>query len=223
VLVSDSLATSAQMVLFGMLGLLVFPSDLLDVAVPALLIAVALVVVARPLAVVVSVAWFGYHPAQLALLAWAGLRGAIPIVLATFALTVGHPDGALLFNVVFFVVVLSALAQSLTVRAVANRLGLLDDAPPSTALASVLPIDELATDIIELELTSTAVVLGRALVDVPLPTGARIAVVVRGSRSLIPDGGTVLAEGDVLVVVAPVDRTDRTMSDLVHWSSGEPT
>lgn len=226
-LVTDALASTAQIALFLLLGLLVFPSQLPGVAAAAVTVSLALTLVARPLAVATCLAPLGWRPRALALVSWAGLRGAVPIVLATFALTAGYPDGQLIFDVVFFVVVLSTLVQALTVQPVARRLGLLEDRPPPPAIATVLPIDEMATDVIELELTDAAAVVGLPLRDVPTPGDTRVSVVVRGTSSLIPDGDTVLHAGDVLVVAAPARDAEATGAALLSWSGGsgrgEPT
>ena len=106
-----------------MLGLLVFPSDLPAVAGKALLIAIPLVFIARPLAVMVCLSPFGFTWRERVVVSWAGLRGGVPIVLATFPLTELHPDGHLIFNIVFFVVLLSATVQGLTITGLARRLG----------------------------------------------------------------------------------------------------
>ncbi len=119
-----SLAMGAELGLFFLLGILVFPSQLAGVATEAITVAVVLVLVARPLAVVSSMAWFRWPANELAFVSWAGLRGAVPIVLATFPLTVGHPDGQLVFDVVFFVVLLSATVQGATLSPLSRRLGL---------------------------------------------------------------------------------------------------
>jgi len=120
------LASLAQLGLFLLLGLLVFPSQLGAVAWQALAIAAVLVFVARPIAVAISLAAFRPGWREIAFVSWAGLRGAVPIVLATFPLTAGHPNGDLVFDVVFFVVLVSVLVQGSTVSAAARRLGLLE-------------------------------------------------------------------------------------------------
>ena len=126
----EAAAGMAQIALFLILGLLVFPSQLPHVAAKAAGVTLLLVLVARPLAVVACLTWFRFRPAELALASWTGLRGAVPIVLATFPLTAAYPDGALVFDVVFFVVLLSTLVQGATVAPLARRLGLrADDAP----------------------------------------------------------------------------------------------
>ena len=119
----EGLAAAAEAVLFLMLGLLVFPSRLVDVLGPSLLVAGVLMFVARPIAVALCLPWFRFKTRELTLVSWAGLRGAVPIVLATMPLTAGHPDGALVFDVVFVVVLASVIVQSSTVGILVKRLG----------------------------------------------------------------------------------------------------
>jgi cell volume regulation protein A len=138
------LASTAQIGLFLMLGLLVFPSDLPAVAGKALLIAAVLVFVARPLAVMVCLAPFGFSRGERIVASWAGLRGGVPIVLATFPLTELHPDGHLIFNIVFFVVLLSATVQGLTIARLARRLGVTE--PSTLAVAETIgPLAAMVT------------------------------------------------------------------------------
>ena len=126
----EAAATMAQIGLFLVLGLLVFPGQLPRVAGKAVGITLVLVLVARPAAVLSCLTWFRFRRAELALVSWTGLRGAVPIVLATFPLTAAYPDGPLVFDVVFFVVLLSTLVQGATVAPLARRLGLRADADP---------------------------------------------------------------------------------------------
>ncbi|MGH8911071.1 MAG: cation:proton antiporter [Acidimicrobiia bacterium] len=118
----SSLANGADIALFLLLGLLVFPSELPAVALPALSVVVVLLFVARPIAVAISMAPFGLSWREKTLLSWAGLRGALPIVLATFPATAGVPAGDRIFNIVFFVVTDSTLLQGTTVGPLAKRL-----------------------------------------------------------------------------------------------------
>jgi cell volume regulation protein A len=120
----EGLAFLAQVVLFIVLGLLVFPSQLGPVAWSSLALTAVLLFVARPVAVLASTGPFRYGARQQAFVSWAGLRGAVPIVLATFALSAGIPDDDTIFNAVFFVVLVSTLVQGVTIEPVARRLGL---------------------------------------------------------------------------------------------------
>jgi cell volume regulation protein A len=120
----EGLAYLGQVVLFVVLGLLVFPSELVGVAASGLGLTAILVLAARPLAVALSTFPFGYSPRELIFVSWAGLRGAVPIVLATFALSAGVGGSDTIFNTVFFVVVVSTLLQAITLSPLARRLGL---------------------------------------------------------------------------------------------------
>jgi cell volume regulation protein A len=214
--VHEGFAFAAQMTLFLLLGLQVFPSDLPEVAGKGLVLAVALMLVARPLAVAAVLPWFGFAPRMLAFVSWAGLRGGVPIVLATFPLTAGYPDAQLVFDIVFFVVLISVAVQGTTLGPVAQRLGLAADAVPATAI--VMGLDHVNADVIELELEEAATVVGHALKDVPMPPGIRISVLERGERTIVPDGDTVLEADDVLVIVA--DSASKATAALERWVQG---
>lgn len=123
----DGLASTAQAVLFLLLGLLVFPSELVADFGAALLVTAVLVLVARPAAVHSVLTVFGVPQRESVLVSWAGLRGAVPVVLATIPLTAGHPDGSLVFDVAFVVVVISVALQAPLVAPLARRLGLRAD------------------------------------------------------------------------------------------------
>ncbi len=127
----EGLAATAQAALFLLLGILVFPSDLIDDLGLAVLVAASLILVARPLAVFAVLSWSRTPVRRMALISWAGLRGATPVVLATIPFTANHPDGRLIFDVAFVVVVLSVGIQAPTIGMLARRLSLGDDAPVS--------------------------------------------------------------------------------------------
>jgi len=196
--------------------LLVFPSELPSVAADGTVIALVLAFVARPLAVFAALVWFGFDRRARVLVAWAGLRGAVPIVLATFPFTAGHPDAALVFDLVFFVVLLSVAVQGLTIGPLARRLGLAGEARP--AIATVVGLDTVAADLIELELEPSAVVVGQRLRDVPMPAGMRVSLIERDGRAVVPDGDTLLLAGDLLVVVADASIDAPTLLD--EWVVG---
>jgi cell volume regulation protein A len=186
--------------MFVMLGLLVFPSHLPAVTGRGLLIAGFLVLVARPIAVLVSLTPFRVPLREQAMIAWTGLRGAVPIVLATWPRTQGVAGAEEIFDVVFFVVVTSVTLQGATVPYVARRLGVVEpEAPPLDApqMVRVAVGDGMQ---------------GRMLADVGLPAGALVTVVHRGSEVLVPQGSTTFALGDVAhVLTTDVDAVVRRL------------
>lgn len=212
---NEGLAAWSQMALFLMLGLLVFPSRLPDVTAKAVGVSVVLALVARPLAVLVCTAWSRPGARELVLVSWAGLRGAVPIVLATFPLVAGHPEGELVFDVVFFVVLLSTLVQGLTIAPLVRRLGLGGE-PARGGLCEVFELDDVELDLVELEVPDGSGLVGRTVAEAPPPDGARITVVVRGDAQLVPSGTTGIRAGDLLVVVVP--RTGGSLERVLDWS-----
>jgi cell volume regulation protein A len=214
----EGLASTSQIALFLLLGLLVFPSRLPGVALPALAVAATLVFVARPLAVAVSLPWFGFSRRELGFASWAGLRGAVPIVLATFPLTAGHPDGQVIFDVTFFVVLVSAAVQGLTVAPLARRLGLESTTSGWAGLAEVVPLDAVGIDVVEIDVPTGSRVVGQPLREVPLPLDARVAAIVRRGEVVVPNGDSHLEEGDLLVVFAR--RRGELAGAITAWASG---
>lgn len=195
----EGLAAAAEIALFLLLGLLVFPAELEEVIGPAIALGVVLLLVARPAAVFTLVPWFGFARREVLFSAWAGLRGAAPIVLATFPLVLGHPEGPLVFDVVFVVVLLSALTQGTTLSFAARKLDLHAE-PPAEPLLEAVPLDAPGIAVFELDVPDRSCLEGVALRDHPPPGGARVMAVVRGEDRIVPDGDTVIACGDRLVV-----------------------
>ena len=204
----DFVAWCAQIVMFIVLGLLAFPSQLVGAAGPGLVITAALVLVARPLATWACLAPFGYAGREMAYVGWVGLRGAVPIILATVPIMAQLPRASELLNVVFFVVVLSALVQGTSVRRVTAWLGLQLATPPAPAasieIASALPVqDQLLTYYIEPQ----SPVAGRKLSELSFPPGATAMMLTRGTELIAPNGRTDLRLGDhVTVLCKPGER-----------------
>ncbi len=198
---NDAMAWLSQILLFVILGLLVFPSQLLSVAVDGLLISVVLIFVARPLAVLISVFPFGFKAKELLYLSWVGLKGAVPITLATFPLMAGIEGAALLFNVVFFSVLLSALTQGWSIPAVARYLGLAEPLPPEPPLSvEINSLRHVDGEVVEYIVAPSARVAGQALRDLALPDGVTITLVVRDFNVIVPRGATRLLKGDHVFV-----------------------
>jgi potassium/hydrogen antiporter len=215
----EALANAAEIGLFLLLGLLVFPSNLAAVAIPALLVALVLTFVARPAAVALCTVGQGYPWREQALVSWAGLRGAVPIVLATFPFTAGIDEGETIFDVVFFVVLVSVLVQGLSLLPVVRWLGLEVDRPAWSPVAEALPLDGIDVDLIEVFVTEDLGLVGQRLRDAPLPPATLVAAVVRGHRVLIPQGDTRVLAGDVLLLTA--QRQGDAIAELTRWARGE--
>jgi cell volume regulation protein A len=198
----EGIAFVAQVALFVVLGLLVFPHELPHVALPGLALAFLLMLVARPAAVWVSTAVSEFTHRDRVLLGWAGLRGAAPIVVATFVLSSRVPHREAIFNAVFFVVVVSAIVQGSTLEWVARRLGLISPAPPvHEPPLEVGPLSKL--DLIDFAVASDHAVNGSAVRELGLPRDALIAVISRDAETVPPRGSTVVRPGDRLFVLVP--------------------
>ena len=198
----EGLAFLAQVTLFVVFGLLVFPSELRDVALPGLALAVLLLLAIRPAAVWASTAFLDFTARDRLLLGWAGLRGAVPIVLATFVLSSDVAPRNTIFNAVFFVVVVSAIVQGSTLEWIAGKLGLISAAPPvHTAPLELDPLSQL--DLVDFAVAGDHAIAGAHVRELGLPRTALIAVINRGDDTIPPRGSTVLQPGDRLFVLVP--------------------
>jgi cell volume regulation protein A len=198
----DAAAWLAQIMMFVVLGLLSFPSRLFHVAGRGLLVAAILILVARPLAVVLTLLPFRFPRRELAFLSWVGLKGAVPITLATFPFMFGLPRAALLFDVVFFVVIVSELIQGWTILLVARRLGvqlLVEPTPPLTLEISSLR--HVKGDIVDYTIGPDSRAAGRLVRELGLPAGAVAAIVTREQTIIPPHGNTRILAGDHVILV----------------------
>ena len=200
----EGLAFLSQVAIFVVFGLLVFPSELRDVALPGLALALLLMLVIRPAAVWASTIFTAdFTNRDRALLGWAGLRGAVPIVLATFVLSAEDvPHADTIFNAVFFVVVVSTIVQGSTLEWVAGRLGLLSPAPPvHEPPLEVGPLSKL--ELVDFAVAGDHAINGSAVRELGLPRSALIAVINRGDDTIPPRGSTIVQAGDRLFVLVP--------------------
>jgi cell volume regulation protein A len=206
--IHDFLAWGGQTVMFLAMGLLVFPSHLVRVAGPGTALALMLVLVIRPLVTVACLAPFRYRLAESVAIAWLGLRGAVPIVLATFPVLVGIPGADEMFDVVFFVVVVSALLQGTTSRPLLKRLGVAIPAHPEPPAAiEISSRMALREQIVAYRVGAASAVCAARIADVPFPPDAAVVLVVRGEDLVAPKGGTEMLEGDhVFVFCRPEDQ-----------------
>ena len=212
----EGLAFLAQVAMFVVLGLLVFPSDLPSIALPGVALAALLVVVIRPIAVWVSTVLTQFTARERALLGWAGLRGAVPIVLATFVLSSEIGKAETIFNAVFFVVVVSTLVQGTTLEWIAARLRVVDPRP--AVAAPPLEVDALgALELVEFDVAGDHAIAGAAVRELGLPRSALIAVVARHGDTIPPRGGTVIEPGDRLFVLAPRGMRAELEDVFARW------
>jgi cell volume regulation protein A len=210
----QGIAWLAQIGLFVLLGLLVTPSRLLDDSLEAIAIALTLVLVARPLAVAVSTAPFPMRWRERVFLSWAGLRGAIPIVFATFAVAGGVTGADRMFDVTFYVVVVSVLVQGAGLRRVASALGL--TAPRAFRRPTELDLasfQSLGADVIDVPVGRLGTRAGAALRELELPYGAVIVAIRREDGLIVPRGETVLEDDDRLYVLLESARMRRLELD----------
>ena len=202
----DGLAWLSQITMFVVLGLLVNPPSLLDVWREGLLIAVALIFVARPIAVVPILKPFGFNGREMALVSWVGLRGSVPIILAIFPLVFGLEGADIIFNAVFFVVLISAVLQGSTLPLVARYLGLTEKPPAAPAATlEITALGDVDADIVEYTLGDNPRAAGRRLSQMAMPDGAVVAMITRDCQVIPPRGSTELRAGDHLFVVLRPD------------------
>jgi cell volume regulation protein A len=199
----DALAWIAQITMFVVLGLLSAPRELVPIAGPALAVTAVLILVARPLSVIPLLLPFGYSVREHLLIAWVGLKGAVPIILATFPFMFGLPEGRLLFNVVFFVVLVSATLQGWSLPHVVSWLGLREERPaPPAATLELVSLRDLDGEIFDYEIDARSPLAGRFVRDLHFPDGAVVALITRGTTLVPPRGSTRIEVGDRLFVIA---------------------
>lgn len=210
---NEGFAWMMQICMFILLGLLVFPNQLRDVIWQGLLLALILMFVARPIGVYISLLFSKFSPKEKLFVSWAGLRGAVPIVLATYPLLAGIDNADLLFNVVFFVVLLSALFQGATLTPFAEKLQLVGKAPVSVPHSlELVSMGKTNTEIIEIVVDAESEIDGKELKHVELPSDTLITAVIRGERVITPRGDTVIYGGDVLYVLVSKIKREKIKS-----------
>lgn len=205
----DGLSWLMQVAMFLTLGLLVNPRDLLPTAGQALACALVLVFLARPLSVYLSLARARMPLNEKSMVAWVGLRGAVPIVLATFPLLAGVPEATTLFNIVFFIVLTSVLLQGTTLTLVARWLHVREQVPVTPAYPiTYTPTAHGKGDMVEVDVRAGSAAAGQRIVDLRLPPEALLILVHRAGEFLIPKGATQLLPGDSVLVLADGEALD---------------
>jgi len=202
---AQGLGWLAQIGLFVLLGLLVNPSQLLTQIPSAIVIGLVLLLVARPLSVIVSLTPFRVPWRDQAFLSWAGLRGGVPIVLATVPRTAGTPGAEELFNLVFVLVVIFTLVQAPALPWVARRLGVTDTDRALDLEVESTPLEELGADLLQMTVGVTSLLHGVEVFELRLPPGAAVTLIVRSGKGFVPAPQTAMRHGDQLLIVATAE------------------
>jgi cell volume regulation protein A len=216
---AEGLGWIAQIGLFVLLGLLASPSRLPESVLDAVLLGLVLVLVARPVSVLASMSWFRIPLREQAFLSWAGLRGAVPVVLATIPLASGLPDSRRLFDIVFVLVVVFTVVQAPTLPLVARRLGLVGGMTSVDLDVESSPLGALNADVIHVRIGTASRLHGVEIFELRLPRGANITLVIRGEESFVPGAATVLRHGDDLILVTTAGARDHTEHRLREVSA----
>ena len=199
----DGLTWLFQIVMFILLGLLVNPKEMLGVAPVALLIGVFMILVGRPLSVLISLLHFRWLTGRSRLyISWVGLRGAVPIIFATYPVVAGIEGSNQIFNIVFFITLLSLILQGTTLPFFARKLGLSAPMEKTGNDFGVELPDEIDTDLTDLTITPDMLSDGDTLKEITLPDGALVMIVKRGTEFLVPNGSLHLQAGDKLLLIS---------------------
>src|SRR5829696_2950169 len=217
----QGLAWVAQIAMFLALGLLVFPSDLGDVWLKGTALAVLLVFVARPLTAALATAFERFSARERLVVGWAGLRGAVPVVLATFPVIDHVQHSRQFFNIVFFAVVLSTLLQGTTVEWLARKLGVTTSEPAlPRPLVETGTVRRLGAEIVEYPVAQDDAIVGQLVRELGLPRDALLSVIVRGEEALLPRGSTRIEAHDWLHVMVREEVAGDMPDLLERWRIG---
>jgi cell volume regulation protein A len=212
---SEGVAWLAQIGLFVMLGLLLSPSRITwSVVGLAVVGSLLLTFVARPVSVLASSVVQRVPVRDLAFVSWAGLRGAVPIVLATIPFAEGVTGAEHLFDIVFVMVVISTLLTGPTLPGLARRLGVTRELEPRSLDLEVAPLERVAADLLQVTISPVSRLHGVEVGELRLPEGSLVSMVVRDGKAIVPERRTVLRRGDDLLVVAPRGLREPTVQRL---------
>jgi cell volume regulation protein A len=223
---AEGLGWLAQIGLFVLLGLLVDPSDLAAELVHAIVVGLVLLLVARPLSVAISLAGFRIPWREQVFISWAGLRGAVPIVLATFPIVEGVPNAIRLLNIVFILVVVYTLVQGPSLRWLAHRLGLIPREATREIQVESAPLDVLEAELLTMTVQKPSRLHNVTVLELRLPDPSVITLIIRGGHTFVPQPDTRIAAGDELLIVttpktrAATERRLRAVSrrgKLAYW------
>ena len=211
---AEGLAWLAQIGLFVMLGLVASPDRLGAVVLVALAVGVVLTFVARPVSVVLALLPFRIPLREQAFVSWAGLRGAVPVVLATIPLTSAVAGAERLFDIVFVVVLVFTVVQAWPLPRLAERLGVGSSGSPRGVEVETAPLERLHADLLEVRIAADSRLHGVEIGELRLPRGASVSLLVRAGESFVPRPTTALRHGDDLLIVVPRGLRDDTEDRL---------
>jgi len=217
---AEAMGWIAQIGLFVLLGLLADPARLPGIALPAIGVGLAIVLLARPLAVLLSVSWFRVRLREQAFLAWAGLRGAVPIVLATIPLARGVTGATEIFDVVVVIVVVFTLVQGPTLPLAARLLRVSGSVTTSGLDVEAAPLGTLDADVLTVRVGPDSRLHGVEIFELRLPARANITLVVRDGEAFVPNPRTMLRHGDELIVVTAAAARAATERRVHEVSAG---
>ncbi len=217
---AEGLGWMAQIGLFVLLGLLADPARLPDHVLDGVVVGLVLLLLARPLSVLASLTWFRIPLRQQAFLSWAGLRGAVPVVLATVPWSQGVPESERIFDLVLVLVVVYTLVQGPTLPWVARRLRLGSDVVSVGLDVESSPLGALDADVLQVRVGPQSRLHGVEVFELRLPERANITLVVRDGTAFVPDPRTMLRHGDDLIVVTTADVRDEAERRLTEVSAG---
>lgn len=211
---TESLSWLAQIGLFIMLGLLASPSEIPAAIVPALVIGAALTFVARPVSVALCLAPFRVGWREQAFMSWAGLRGAVPIMLATIPATAGLPRASLMFHIIFVLVIVLTLIQGPTLPRVARLTGVIEELAPSEVEFDSSPLEGLNVMLLQFVIPAGSHLAGMHISDLRLPRGVALSMLIREKQVTIPEGSTRLKADDRLLLAVPTTVLEQTQNRL---------
>ncbi len=203
ILFHDGIAWLVQIAMFLVLGLLVFPSRLIPIAWAGLLISVFLIFFARPIAVFASLMHSKFSNADKTMISWVGLRGSVPIILATYPYLAGVEKADMIFHLVFFIVITSILIQGPAIPLIAKWLSV--DVPAKKKFRyplQYIPTENMRNDLVEVEVGKKSPVIGRSVIDLKFPGDALIVLIQRQGDVIVPKGSTLIESGDTMLVLS---------------------
>lgn len=211
----EDTSTVCHVMLFLMLGLLVFPSELPMFWKQGVLIALILTFLARPIAVFLCTSFWQYTFNEKILLCWGGIKGVIPIVLATYPVAAGLDRGGYYFNIVFFVVLISALVQGSTIELAAKKLGLLTgNKYLSPHALELISLEQSGCELLEYKVGTRSALINKQIMEISLPANALVTAIIRQNDIIAPRGETIIADQDILFILVRDEEKEELLNLL---------